>query len=362
MAERRHLGRLGRRLTSAFLLVSLMALAVLFVGTIVPHVVEQHTDPHDDLSLTWLLAAALVAVVTAVVASVVLASRLTRPINGYIDAARRFAAGDRSARLPDDGPPELADLTAALEFAADEIERSEHERNELTADIAHELRTPLTALQAGLEELRDGLMPADPTTLAALHDQATRMGRVIEDLSTLAAADAAELQLHRRAVDLAEIVGLAVAARRGTLDAAGQTVTLEARPGVRVLADGDRVHQMVGNLLANAAQYCRPGDLVTVRVRRDLDDGVLEVADTGPGFAAGDLPHVFERTWRATRSARTRGSGLGLPIVRALATAHGGTADVSSIQGEGSTVTVRLPCASATTRDEASPDRQARVV
>lgn len=362
MPERRRLGRLGRRLTSAFLLVSLVALAVLFVGTIVPHVVEQHTDPHDDLSLTWLLAATLVAVVTAVVASVVLAARLTRPIDGYIDAARRFATGDRSARPPDDGPSELADLTVALQFAANEIERSEQERNRLTADIAHELRTPLTALQAGLEELRDGLMPADQTTLAALHDQATRMGRVIEDLSTLAAADSAELRLHRRDVDLAQIAALAVAARRGTLDVAGLTVELDARPGVRVLADGDRVHQMVGNLLANAAQYCRPGDHVTVRARRDHDDGVLEVADTGPGFAAEDLPHVFERTWRATGAAPARGSGLGLPIVRALATAHGGTADITSVQGEGSTVTIRLPCTSATAPGQAFPHRRAGVI
>lgn len=362
MAERRRLGRLGQRLASAFMIVSLVALGVLFVGTIVPHVIEQHTDPHDDVSLVWLLSATMVAVVTAVAVSLVLASRLSRPIDGYVDAARRFATGDRSARLPDDGPPELADLTAALQFAADAIEDSERERSRLTADVAHELRTPLTALQAGLEELRDGLLPADATTLAALHDQATRMSRVIDDLSTLAAAESAELQLYRQDVDLAAVVSLAVVARRGTMDAAGLTVRLDLQPGVSVRADADRVHQIVGNLLANAVQYCRPHDQVTVRVRAEGSEGVLEVADTGPGFAAEDLPHVFERTWRASSTAHTRGSGLGLPIVRALATAHGGTAEITSVQGEGSTVTVRLPRRSAAAPEAASPRAGAAAV
>lgn len=343
MSERHLLGRLGRRLASAFLLVSLTALAVLFIGTIVPHVIEQHTDPHDDLSLTWLMMAALVAVVTAVVASLVLASRLTRPVDGYVEAARRFAAGDRSARPPDLGPPELRDLTQALQFAADEIERSERERSRLTADIAHELRTPLTALQAGLEELRDGLIPPDRTTLAALHDQATRMSRVIDDLQTMAAAESAELRLHQHEIDLAEVVALAVEARRGAMDAARIEVSTDLAPGVRVRADEDRVHQIVGNLLANTTQHCRPGDKVTVRVRAEASEAVLTVTDTGPGFQRQDLPRVFERAWRGRRTANTRGSGLGLPIVKALAEAHGGAATVSSVEGDGATITIRLP-------------------
>lgn len=347
MPERHLLGRLGRRLASAFLLVSLTALAVLFIGTVVPHVIEQHTDPHDDLSLVWLMTAAMVAVVTAVLASLVLASRLTRPVDGYVDAARRFAAGDRSARPPDLGPPELRDLTQALQFAADEIERSERERSRLTSDIAHELRTPLTALQAGLEELRDGLIPPDRTTLAALHDQATRMSRVIDDLQTLAAAESAELRLHQQEIDLAEVVALAVEVRRGAMDAARIQVSTDLAPGVCVLADEDRVHQIVGNLLANATQYCRPGDTVTVTVRADGSEGFLGITDTGPGFRSQDLPRVFERAWRGRRTANIRGSGLGLPIVKALAEAHGGAASVSSVEGEGATIAVRLPRAVA---------------
>ena len=181
------------------------------------------------------------------------------------------------------------------------------------------------------------------------------MGRVIDDLSTLAAAESAELPLYRQEVDLADVVALAVAARRGAMEAAGLRVRLDLDREVSVLADADRVHQVVGNLLSNAAQYCRPRDQVTVRVRADGTDGVLEVCDTGPGFAAEDLPHVFERTWRARGSAHTRGSGLGLPIVRALAEAHGGSASVESKEGEGATVTVRLPRVSAPGPEASSP-------
>jgi two-component system sensor histidine kinase BaeS len=267
----------------------------------------------------------------------------TRPIDGYIDTARRFAAGDHSARPADLGPPEFADLTLALSAAAEEIERSEGARRQLTTDIAHELRTPLTALQAGLEELRDGLIPADRATLAALHDQATRLGRIVNDLAELSAAESPGVQLQLSVVDLADVAALALAARRGSLEAAGLVVEEDIDAGTEVIADADRMHQVVGNLLANTVLYCRRGDRVLVRVHVDGGYGVLEVSDTGPGFRAEELPYVFERAWRGVSADGTRGSGLGLPIVRALVQAQDGTVQVHSVQGDGATFAVRLP-------------------
>ena len=298
MSDRRRLGRLGRRLAGAILLVSASSLAVLFVGTVVPHLVADPPHPDDAVSPPWLLAATAVALVTATILSVVMARRLTRPIDGYIDTARRFAAGDHSARPVDLGPPEFADLTTALNAAAEEIERSENARRQLTADIAHELRTPLTALQIGLEELRDGLVPADPATLAALHDQATRLGRIVNDLSQLSEAESAGIQLHLAEVELANVANLALAARQGSMESAGLVVERDIDHEVRVIADADRMHQVVGNLLANTVLYCRPGDRVRVRVSIDDGRGVLEVSDNGPGFRAEELPHVFDRAWR----------------------------------------------------------------
>jgi two-component system sensor histidine kinase BaeS len=325
------------------LAVALISLGVLFFGTVVPHLATGHNDPHDPVSLVWLLAATFLAGVTAVVLSVLIARRVTNPVDGFIAAARAFAAGDHSARPPDLGPPELQDLTGALIAAADEVERAEATRRQLTSEIAHELRTPLSALQAGLEELRDGLVPADPDTLSALHDQATRLTRIVNDLSALAAAESASLELHVQPTNLGRIAALALAAHEGSLLAAGLQVVRDLESGVLVAADPDRVHQMAGNLVTNAELYCRRGDTVTVRVTRRGRSGVLEVSDSGPGFDEEDFPHVFERAWRGSNTSGTQGSGLGLPIVAALARAQDGSVQLSTTPGGGATFSVNLP-------------------
>ncbi len=342
MGDRTRLGALGRRLARAFVVVSFVSLAVLFVGSVLPHLLADPPHPDDAVSPVWLVAATTVAALTAVLLSLVLAKRLTEPIDGYIESARRFAAGDHSARPPALGPPELADLTQALVAAADEVERSERGRRQLTADIAHELRNPLTALQIGLEELRDGLVPADRETLAALHLQAARLGRIVNDLSELAAAETSGIQVSLEDVDLGRIADLALAARAGSLAVAGLQVERDLAPGIHVVADPDRLNQVVGNLLSNAILYCRPGDQVAVRVVSDRGQGVLEVIDSGPGIPAHELPHLFDRGWRGSTGDGTTGSGLGLPIARALVLAQGGTFDVLSDAEQGVRSTVRL--------------------
>ena len=127
--------------------------------------------------------------VAAGLISWVVSVRMVAPLEDMLRMTRAFAAGDHAARVPDSGREELADITHALNAAAAEVERSETVRRRFTDEIAHELRTPLAALQAGLEELRDGLVPAEPATLAALHDQAARLSRIVEDLDQLSAAE-----------------------------------------------------------------------------------------------------------------------------------------------------------------------------
>lgn len=345
MDDRRSRGTLRRRLAALLLMVSGSSLAVLFVGTVVPHLMVEDPDLGEAISPQWLLAATVAAMSTALVVSAVLASRLTRPIQDYIDTARRFAAGDHSARPAEVGVPELADLTRAFTAAVEEIERTERVRAQLTADIAHELRTPLAALQAGLEELRDGLVPADRATLAALHDQACRLGRIVNDLSELSAAENSGIRVRLEAVDLASVAELALAARTSSMLLAGLEIECDLQRDVTVIADADRMHQVVTNLLTNTVLYCRPGDRVTVRVRALPGWGVLQVCDTGPGFRADELPNVFNRAWRGASADGTRGSGLGLPIVKVLVEAQGGTVDVDSAGGRGATISVRLPLA-----------------
>lgn len=337
------LDALGRRLLTALLVVSFVSLGVLSLGTVVPHLLVD-TEHGEAVDERWLLAAAALAVLTAVVVSWVVSRRMVAPVADTARMMRAFAAGDHGARIPDSGREELADITEAFNDAAAEIERSEEARRRFTDEITHELRTPLTALQAGLEELRDGLIPAEPATLAALHDQATRLSRIVEDLGQLSAAESVGLQLALETVDLGEVATLSLASREGSLTSAGLTVDRDLEDHVLVTGDPDRLHQVVGNLLANAL-YCRAGARVTLRVRRLGGWGVLEVADTGPGFAPGELSHVFDRGWRGAASRGSEGSGLGLPIVRGLVLAQGGTVRLANGPNGGAVARVALPLA-----------------
>lgn len=342
MADRWHSVGLRRRVLAGLLLVSLSSLGVLAVGTVVPHFLAL-SGRHEEIDTGWLLAATGLALLVAVVSSVVVARRMVAPIQRIIDAVAAFGQGDHSSRLPDLGRPELAELVDSLNSAADEVARSELSRQRLTADIAHELRTPLTALQAGLEELRDGFVPAQPSTLDALHAQAVRLGRIVTDLAELSDAESDGLTLARIPVDLGTVVNTAVSEREHAMTGAGLVIRRALAPGVVVAGDADRLHQVVGNLLANCTAYCRSGDTVDVRVSTHLGRGVLEVADSGPGIDDTDRARAFDRRWRGEGSRATAGSGLGLPIVRALVLAHGGTVRLSAASPSGMVVRIELP-------------------
>jgi two-component system sensor histidine kinase BaeS len=316
------------------------------VGTAV--LIFGHTTPSQtgrSVAWIWVAVAAAGALVVAIAVSIFVARRLTRPLLAVTGAARAFARGDRTARSPTDGPGELGELARAFNTMADHVVRAEQTRRRLAADVAHELRTPLAALQAGLEELRDGLVDPRPARLGALHDQALRLSRVVGDLSQLSAAEAAALTLQPADADLAAIAADALAGQEPALRAAGLTITSNFDHPVPIRADADRMHQAVVNLLANAARYCRPGDTVTVRAFKSGNIAVVQVADTGPGIDPADLPHVFDRLWRGTTSATVTGSGIGLAVVRELVTAHCGTVDVDSPPGGGTTFTIALPLA-----------------
>ncbi len=296
-----------------------------------------------DVAWSWIGVAAVVALVVALVASWVVTRLLTRPIDAMASAARAFAAGDRGARAEATGPGELGELARAFDSMADAVARSERDRRNLTADVAHELRTPLAALQAGLEELRDGLVEPTPQGLAGLHDQSLRLGRVVSDLAELSAVEGAAVSLERTQVDLAEVAAGELGVRDPQLRAAGLVVSSALDGPVLVRADADRLHQAVGNLLANAARYCRPGDEVRLTVRREDSRAVLDVIDSGPGIPADELPHVFDRLWRGRAAKQVVGSGIGLAVAREIVVAHGGTIVAASPEGGGARITIRLP-------------------
>jgi two-component system sensor histidine kinase BaeS len=296
-----------------------------------------------DVAWSWIAVAAVVALLVAILASWVVTRLITRPIKAMTAATREFAAGDRQARAGIHGPGELGELARAFDSMADTVARSERDRRNLTADVAHELRTPLAALQAGLEELRDGLVEPSPQGLAGLHDQSLRLGRVVSDLAELAAVEAGGVSVQRTEVDLTQVARDELAARDSQLRAAGLVVGSRLDGPVLVLADSDRLHQAVGNLLANTARYCRPGDEVAVVVRTEDGQAVLDVVDTGPGIAADELPFIFDRLWRGRDAQQVAGSGIGLAVAREIVVAYGGDIEAISPEGLGTTITIRLP-------------------
>jgi two-component system sensor histidine kinase BaeS len=306
----------------------------------------------QQIAWTWILAAALAALAAALGMSWFVTGRIARPLARLTGTARAFAAGDRSARsTPADAtaPGELGELARAFDLTAEQVERSELARRRMAADLAHELRTPLAALQAGLEELRDGLVEPDDARLEALHGQSLRLGRVVEDLAELSAAETAALSLRRAPVDLTRVAQDAVAAARPVLDSTGLHLTTRLSDAVVVEGDSDRLHQVVSNLLVNTARHCRAGDVVAVSIDRTASWASLVVSDTGPGIAATDLPFVFDRLWQGQADRDVAGSGIGLAVVRELVAAHGGTVRVDSDGLHGTTFTVELPLVSEAT-------------
>ncbi|HEY3478280.1 MAG TPA: HAMP domain-containing sensor histidine kinase [Amycolatopsis sp.] len=296
-----------------------------------------------DVAWGWIALAAAVALLLAVTASWFVSRRIADPLVRLTATAKDIAAGDRSARALLRAPGELGELADAFDHMADQVTRADRARRNLTADVAHELRTPLATLQAGLEELRDGLEPPDVERLTSLHDQALRLGRVVQDLADLTAAENAAVSLRLTDFDLAALIGEVVTAHSARLRAAGIDVHSELTEHIPVHADPDRLHQAVGNLLGNTARYARPGDSVTIRTRSAGGAATIEVADTGPGIPADELPHVFERRWRGRSGAPVPGAGIGLAVVRELVTAHGGTVTAASEPDGGSTFTITLP-------------------
>jgi len=283
--------------------------------------------------------AALVLAVT-VAATALVAGRLVRPLRALTAAAQQ--PPELHVRVPVTTRDETGILAAAFNDLTERRERLEAQRKAMVSDIAHELRSPLTNIRGWLEVTRDGVVEPDPALLASLHEESLVLQRVIDDLQDLAAADAGTLRLHREPVRCDELLQQVAAAHRV---AARVEVRTRAEDALWLDADPVRMRQALGNLVSNALRHTPPDGTVTLSARRDGDEVVLAVADTGSGIAPEDLPHVFDRFWRAekSRSRRTGGSGLGLPIVRHLVAAHGGTVDAASEPGKGSVFTLRLP-------------------
>ena len=289
--------------------------------------------------------AAAVGVLVAFAVSVFMVRRITAPLERMLTVMRAWGAGDRTARIKDvSGIGVLRELLEGFNASAEAFERQDKAQRNLVANVAHELRTPVAVLQAGHEAMLDGVTELTPQNLSSLRDEVLRLTRVLEDLQTMAAAEAAAVQLRLVRQDLAAIAGAAADSMRPALEIAGVSLRTELTP-VSILCDYDRMREVIANLLTNALKYTQPGGSVTVEARPSKrGTALVRVSDTGIGITPDELPRVTERFFRGKRSAEmAAGSGFGLTIVTELVRAHHGSLDIVSEAGAGTAVAITLP-------------------
>src|SRR3954469_11586003 len=303
---------------------------------------------HQALQRNYVVAG-LTAAALGVLVAVVLAFALSGPVRRLTAAAARIESGDLDTPIEADrGAAELRQLGRMIGRVVETLKREDAIRRETISDLAHELRTPMAGLRGRIEAAQDGVLTDMPALLESMHADVLRLGRLMEDVEHLAAAQQPGLLLDHQEVDLAQLARSRARAFEDYYRAAGISFLADIEP-VSTTGDAERLGQVIDNLLSNALRYTDKGGRVILRVLSARTHAIIEVADTGVGIAPEELPRIFDRFWRAekSRSRATGGGGLGLALVHELARAHDGRVDVESMPGRGSRFRIHLPVADA---------------
>jgi signal transduction histidine kinase len=287
--------------------------------------------------------------VVGVGAAVILSRWLVAPL-GQLEKGTQAVAEQRlDYRLPESGSQEVKSVARAFNQMTAQLERQETLRRNLLADVTHELRHPVHVIQGSLQAVLDGVYPLNLEEIALMFEQTHHLAALVDDLHSLARAEAHELPLYRQETDIGILVKDLSDAMTPLADEKELKlqVTTPETPLVMTV-DPQRLRQVVQNLLSNALRYTPNGGSVTVHVAEGAKEATITVQDTGLGIPAEDLPRVFDRFYRgdASRNRTIGGAGLGLAIAKAIAEAHGGTiAADSKGTNQGSIFTLRLPVA-----------------
>src|SRR6266496_2675632 len=304
------------------------------------------------LLLTFALGLPLIVAV-AIGGGYLLMRGALRPVDEIRQKAAQITSRNLSERLPvTHTGDELERLATDLNHMIERLEESFHQINRFSADASHELRTPLTVLQGELEAIahKGQTLPQDVRdTIGSALEETHRLARIVESLLAISRLEAGEARVQPVRLDLTELARTTADHMKLLAEEKHISMTFDGTDPVEVEADPSRIKQVVVNLLDNAIKYTPEGGDVSISVTQRDSHAVLEVADSGLGISASDLPHVFERFYRAdkTRSRQLGGTGLGLSIVRSICLAHGGHVTVKSGEGRGSLFRVELPLATS---------------
>ena len=313
-----------------------------------------HEMAADDLFVSFrtavteaLLWAAGLAATSAVIVSIFVSRRVVNPIRQMMQASRRIAGGHYDERVAETSRDELGQLAHSFNQMADALEQIETMRRQLIGNVAHELRTPLTNIKGYMEGLIDGVVPPEPETYQLVYREADRLQRLVTDLQELSRVEAGVIELDRRPLSIAALIEQTVARLRPQFQEKEVALHVESASDLpEVLADEDRMGQILLNLVGNALQYTPGGGSVTITATAEHNGVQVSIQDSGIGLRAEDVPHLFDRFYRVdkSRSRAGGGSGIGLTIAKHLVEAHGGRIGVTS-EGldRGSTFTFTLP-------------------
>lgn len=308
-----------------------------------PSYLDDHAFKFVDSLNIILVITGTVSICAAVCVGVLFAKRISRPIGKVTTVADEISRGNYFVRAENQtGTVELEELRGAINHMAERIEQQETLRKRLTSDVAHELRTPLTNLSAQLEMIAEGVFEPTEERLRSIYEEVNCLSALVSELEKLQQIESNALQ--KRRFDLFKTVQDTVIGFQAEMDARGLTCTVSGEPAV-LFADENKVRQVVTNLLSNAVKYSRGGGTIACTVRNDEENVIFSVADNGIGISKEEQKLIFERFYRTdkSRSRATGGVGIGLTIVSAIVTAHGGSIEVESEEGKGSVFTVSLP-------------------
>jgi len=295
----------------------------------------------------WL--AVLIAGLIALLLALLFANTLLKPLHTLKAVAGRMERGDLSQRVSITDKGEIGALAHAFNAMAESLSRSEQARHNLVSDVAHELRNPLMNIRGYLELLTERLLEPTPQTLASLYEETSLLSRLVADLQELSLAEAGQLPLALRPIELVEVVSRAVQIVQPQLEQTHLTLHVSIPSDLPLIcADPERVAQILRNLLRNAITHTSSPGEISISGSRSQAWVHISVQDTGTGIAPEHLPYLFERFYRAdpSRSRATGGTGLGLAIVKQMVQAHGGQITVASQKGKGTCFTFTLPAVS----------------
>lgn len=298
-----------------------------------------------------LIQSAVIGMVFAFLLAAVMSRQISKPLASVARAAESLARGDYGVKLPHSGPKEVRAVAEAFNTMTHEVQSTQQSQRDFLANVSHDLKTPLTSIQGYSQAIIDGAVREPAVAAEVIYSEAGRLTRMVSELTDLARLQAGHVALHLDRIDLSSLVG-ALSQRLEVVAQKKQVQLNVITPGrLIVTVDGDRLAQVITNLISNAINFTPEGGHIDIGLRA-LDNGVeIAVRDSGIGIPAAELSRVFERFYQVDKArGPQRGTGLGLAIVREIVQAHGGTISVSS-EGEnrGSTFTLWLPSPDLTT-------------